>query len=79
MYREADLIDVWFDSGAMPYAQWHYPFENKEVIDEGDGFPQTISPKEWIKREDGFIPFTPLQPSFLVKRPIKMWFPMVWS
>ncbi|MEM7548463.1 MAG: isoleucine--tRNA ligase [Bacteroidota bacterium] len=30
MYRETDLIDVWFDSGAMPYAQWHYPFENKE-------------------------------------------------
>ncbi len=30
MYRELDLIDVWFDSGAMPYAQWHYPFENKE-------------------------------------------------
>ncbi len=33
MYREADLIDVWFDSGAMPYAQWHYPFENKEVFE----------------------------------------------
>ena len=32
LYREADLIDVWFDSGAMPYAQWHYPFENKEDI-----------------------------------------------
>ncbi len=32
MYREADLIDVWFDSGAMPYAQWHYPFENKEIF-----------------------------------------------
>ncbi|MDF9800004.1 isoleucyl-tRNA synthetase [Catalinimonas alkaloidigena] len=31
LYREADLIDVWFDSGAMPYAQWHYPFENQEV------------------------------------------------
>jgi isoleucyl-tRNA synthetase len=30
MYRETDLIDVWFDSGAMPYAQWHFPFENKE-------------------------------------------------
>jgi isoleucyl-tRNA synthetase len=30
MFRETDLIDVWFDSGAMPYAQWHYPFENKE-------------------------------------------------
>ncbi|MEQ9439621.1 MAG: isoleucine--tRNA ligase [Cyclobacteriaceae bacterium] len=33
MYREADLIDVWFDSGAMPYAQWHYPFENQEVFE----------------------------------------------
>lgn len=32
MKREADLIDVWFDSGAMPYAQWHYPFENKETF-----------------------------------------------
>jgi isoleucyl-tRNA synthetase len=33
MYREPDLIDVWFDSGAMPYAQWHYPFENREVFE----------------------------------------------
>ncbi|MDH5598509.1 MAG: DUF5915 domain-containing protein, partial [Cyclobacteriaceae bacterium] len=32
MYREKDLIDVWFDSGAMPYAQWHYPFENEDVF-----------------------------------------------
>jgi isoleucyl-tRNA synthetase len=32
MYREPDLIDVWFDSGAVPYAQWHYPFENQEVF-----------------------------------------------
>ncbi len=39
MKREADLIDVWFDSGSMPYAQWHYPFENKELIDEGKAFP----------------------------------------
>ena len=39
MYREADLIDVWFDSGAMPYAQWHYPFENKAHIDDGERFP----------------------------------------
>ena len=39
MYREKDLIDVWFDSGAMPYAQWHYPFENQEKIDEGTAFP----------------------------------------
>jgi isoleucyl-tRNA synthetase len=39
MKREADLIDVWFDSGAMPYAQWHYPFENKELIDNRAGYP----------------------------------------
>ena len=39
MKREADLIDVWFDSGAMPYAQWHYPFENKELIDNNTAFP----------------------------------------
>ena len=39
MYREADLIDVWFDSGSMPYAQWHYPFENKDFIDGGKRFP----------------------------------------
>lgn len=39
MKRVADLIDVWFDSGAMPYAQWHYPFENKDLIDKGTAFP----------------------------------------
>lgn len=39
MYREADLIDVWFDSGAMPYAQVHYPFENKELIDQRKYYP----------------------------------------
>ncbi len=39
MYRETDLIDVWFDSGSMPYAQWHYPFEHKEKIDNGVAFP----------------------------------------
>ena len=37
--RELDLIDVWFDSGAMPYAQVHYPFENKEIIDKGIAYP----------------------------------------
>ncbi len=35
MTREADLIDVWFDSGSMPYSQWHYPFENKEAVENG--------------------------------------------
>tara|TARA_B110000503_G_scaffold137096_1_gene220677 strand:+ start:2503 stop:5910 length:3408 start_codon:yes stop_codon:yes gene_type:complete len=39
MHRESDLIDVWFDSGSMPYAQWHYPFENKELIDDHKAFP----------------------------------------
>ena len=39
LYRESDLIDVWFDSGSMPFAQWHYPFENKEMIDENKSFP----------------------------------------
>ncbi len=39
MKRENDLIDVWFDSGSMPYAQWHYPFENKEKIDDNKSFP----------------------------------------
>jgi isoleucyl-tRNA synthetase len=39
MKRELDLIDVWFDSGAMPYAQIHYPFENKEILDNASVFP----------------------------------------
>lgn len=39
LYRENDLIDVWFDSGAMPYAQLHYPFENKELIDDRKYYP----------------------------------------
>ncbi len=39
MFRETDLIDVWFDSGAMPYAQWHYPFENKSYIDNHEAYP----------------------------------------
>lgn len=39
MHRETDLIDVWFDSGSMPYAQIHYPFENKEAFDNGELFP----------------------------------------
>ena len=39
MKRETDLIDVWFDSGSMPYAQIHYPFENRDLIDKGTAFP----------------------------------------
>jgi isoleucyl-tRNA synthetase len=43
MKREADLIDVWFDSGSMPYAQWHYPFENKDKIDANKDFLDFIA------------------------------------
>ena len=39
MKRESDLIDVWVDSGSMPYAQWHYPFENQDLIDKRETFP----------------------------------------
>lgn len=39
MQRESDLIDVWFDSGSMPYAQWHYPFENKDKVDQAGAYP----------------------------------------
>ena len=39
MHRVEDVCDVWFDSGCMPFAQWHYPFENKEMIDDGKQFP----------------------------------------
>ena len=39
MHRESDLIDVWFDSGSMPYAQWHYPFENKDKVDQEGAYP----------------------------------------
>ena len=39
MRREKDIIDVWFDSGSMPYAQLHYPFENKDLIDSKISFP----------------------------------------
>ena len=39
MKREKDIIDVWFESGSMPYAQIHYPFENKDLIDKQINFP----------------------------------------
>jgi isoleucyl-tRNA synthetase len=39
MKRSPEVLDCWFDSGAMPFAQWHYPFENKEKIDKGETFP----------------------------------------
>jgi isoleucyl-tRNA synthetase len=57
MHREADLIDVWFDSGSMPYAQWHYPFEIPSLtLPEGKGIPTDFSPAGRIKEGLG-IPF----------------------
>ena len=56
MHRESDLIDVWFDSGSMPYAQWHYPFENEQRKLMGTNrFQQILLQKESIKQEGGFI------------------------
>lgn len=72
MFRESDLIDVWFDSGSMPYAQWHYPFENKEMIDDKIAFPADYIAEESIKQEDGFILFMQLVQWFLIQFHIKM-------
>ena len=61
LYREKEIIDVWFDSGAMPYAQWHYPFENKDKIEMGIAFPADYIAEGLIKLEDGFTPFIQLE------------------
>ena len=53
MNRVSDLIDVWFDSGAMPYAQWHYPFENIETFEKN--FPADFILKAWTKPVGGFL------------------------
>ena len=55
MYRETDLIDVWFDSGAMPYAQLHYPFENKELIENGSAFPANFIAEGVDQQEVGSL------------------------
>jgi hypothetical protein len=55
MKRVPDLIDVWFDSGAMPYAQWHYPFENKELLIKAKHSLQTLSPKVLTRHVAGSI------------------------
>ena len=72
MYREADLIDVWFDSGAMPYAQWHYPFENKEKIDNNTDFPADYIAEGVDQTRGGFTPFMLLLLWCLTMWPIKM-------
>jgi isoleucyl-tRNA synthetase len=56
MFREPDLIDVWFDSGSMPYAQHHYPFENQEKYNPATGFSLPILlPKGLTRPAAGFL------------------------
>ena len=55
MSRVVDVIDCWFDSGSMPFAQYHYPFENKELGKHN--FQQILFVKELTKHVDGFIHF----------------------
>ena len=74
MYREADLIDVWFDSGAMPYAQWHYPFENKELIDEGSKYPADYLAEGVDQTRGWFYTLHAIATLVFDQKPIKMSF-----
>lgn len=67
MNRVPELADVWFDSGAMPYAQWHYPFENAEMVDGGKSFPADYI-VEGIDQTRGWF-YTLLAVSTLLGRP----------
>jgi len=58
LFREPDLIDVWFDSGAMPYAQLHYPFENKDLIDNKKYYPADFIAEGVTKHVVGFLHYT---------------------
>ena len=77
MRRESDLIDVWFDSGAMPYAQVHYPFEisREEFLKR---FPRTSSPKEWTRRGDGSSRYMLWPPCSSIRSPSGTSSPTVW-
>lgn len=72
MKREADLIDVWFDSGAMPYAQLHYPFENKELIDKRTTFPADFIAEGVDQTRGWFLLCMLLVQCYLIVLPIKM-------
>ncbi|MRR37728.1 isoleucine--tRNA ligase, partial [bacterium] len=68
MRRTPELIDVWFDSGAMPFAQWHYPFENRELIDSGSQYPADFI-SEGIDQTRGWFYSLHAIGTFLFKRP----------
>ena len=59
MRRVEEVIDAWFDSGAMPFAQHHYPFENRELIDGRPASPPTSSPRRWTRPAAGSTRCTP--------------------
>ncbi len=71
MRRIPDLLDVWFDSGSMPWAQWHYPYENKEKFKKN--FPADFI-AEGVDQTRGWSMHC--QPCCLTNPHIKMWFPM---
>ena len=79
MRRETDLIDVWFDSGSMPYAQWHYPFENKEKVEAGTPTRRISSRKASTKPVVGSTPFTRFRRWCLTRWRTSAWCPTVWS
>jgi isoleucyl-tRNA synthetase len=68
MRRTPELIDAWFDSGAMPFAQWHYPFENRTLIDSGEQYPADFI-CEGIDQTRGWFYSLHVIGSFLFKRP----------
>mgnify|MGYP000700727712 CR=1 FL=1 len=78
MKRESDLIDVWFDSGAMPYAQIHYPFENKELLDSRQVYPADFIAEGVDQTRVGSLHCTLLLLWYLIVYPIKRLFLMGW-
>ena len=78
MKRESDLIDVWFDSGAMPYAQIHYPFENKELLDSRQVYPADFIAEGETRHVVGSLHCTLLLLWYLIVYPIKRLFLMGW-
>ena len=71
MKRTPELIDVWFDSGSMQFAQWHYPFENKETIRKVI-ILLILFLKASIRRADGFTRFIPSARFYSINRLLKM-------
>ena len=78
MYREKDLIDVWFDSGAMPYAQLHYPFEHREDIDQKLRFPADFIAEGVDQTRAGFSPCMPSRQWLSTQLPSRTSFPTDW-